>query len=128
MRGQAPPPPPRRAGCRRAARRPRPRRAPAACAAAPRRRRAPASPRWRRIPPNIKSLKSRAELTPRASRRHPGRASPPPSPTLANDRTPPQQTRARNALINEAMVNGLPQASAAYLDVYAQTLNGLLSR
>jgi len=34
-----------------------------------------------------------------------------------------QQTRARSALINEAMVNGLPNASAAYLDVYATFLN-----
>lgn len=45
---------------------------------------------------------------------------------LANDQDPTQQTRARNALINEAMINGLPNASATYLDVYAQLLNQAL--
>ena len=36
---------------------------------------------------------------------------------------PAQQARARNALINEAMVNGLPNATPTYLDAYAQAVN-----
>lgn len=42
---------------------------------------------------------------------------------LANDQNPTQQTRARTALISDAMINGQPNATATYLDAYAQIVN-----
>ena len=91
--------------------------APAAPAPAP-----AALPAIGTIPPNIKSLKTSAEFTADHKAGIQGFMSTAVV-NLASDQNPLQQARARNALINETLINGQPSASATYLDVYAQTLN-----
>src|SRR5688572_25720939 len=76
------------------------------------------------VPANVKALKSASDFTPPIrdgiNNFINGALA-----NLVNGNTG-LQTRARNALVNEAMVNGLPQATAAYLDFYAQALNQAL--
>jgi hypothetical protein len=73
------------------------------------------------IPVAVKSLKTNAEFTPD----HRAGIQSFVAGAVANlaGTNAGLQTKARNALINEALVNGLPQASATYLDIYAQALN-----